>query len=71
MCGSMEKLPHQIDIAMIDFIYAPAFDANLFKKAVENFRNGSVANQNGMYGYGSQVPVSQNPLIKQLYPLRK
>jgi len=57
--------------SMSGLLYAPAFDPNMFKKAVENFRSGSTGNQDGKYGQGAPVPVTQNPLIKSLFPLLK
>jgi len=57
--------------SMSGLLYAPAFDASMFKKAVENFRSGSTGNQDGKYGRGDPVPVTQNPLIKSLFPLLK
>ncbi|QQT34529.1 DUF6443 domain-containing protein [Sphingobacterium spiritivorum] len=57
--------------SMSGLMYAPSFDVNMFKKAVDNFRGGSTANQDGKYGYGAPVPVTQNPLIKSFYPLIK
>ncbi|MGJ1268061.1 hypothetical protein ACR78G_12755 [Sphingobacterium spiritivorum] len=57
--------------SMSGLMYAPSFDVNMFKKAVDNFREGSTANQDGKYGYGAPVPVTQNPLIKSFYSLIK
>lgn len=57
--------------SMLGLLYARAFDPNMFKKAVENFRRGSTGNQDGKYGQGAPVPVTQNPLIKSLFPLLK
>jgi hypothetical protein len=56
--------------SMSGLLYAPAFDPNMFKKAVENFHSGSTGNQDGKYGQGAPVPATQNPLIS-LFPLLK
>lgn len=78
MCRDMEqcrgvqrRLQEKLMRILCRDYYAPAFDPNMFKKAVENFRSGSTGNQDGKYGRGAPVPVTQNPLIKSLFPLLK